>query len=60
MEQYRSNCSDATEIEMPDYTYNPDSDSQYPFVKISHPEFLEYKRTIQEYINSLNECLKTF
>ena len=60
MERYRTNCNDDTEIQMPDYTYNPDKDSQYLFVKISHPEFLEYERTIKEYVNSFNEFLKTF
>ena len=58
MEQYRTNCSDGTEIQMPSYTYEPYG-IKYPFVKISHSDFLEYEKTIQEYINSFNEFLKT-
>ena len=57
MEQYRTNCMDGTEIQMPNYTYNPDI-NEYPFVKISHSDFLQYEKTIQEYIKSLNEFLK--
>ena len=59
MDQFWTNCSDATEIQIPSYTYNTDV-SKYPFVKISYPEFLEYEKTIEEYINSFNELLKTF
>ena len=59
IEQYRTNCSDNTEIQMHYYNYKPDSDSQYPFVKISNPEFFKYERTFQEFINSLIEFLKT-
>ena len=44
---------------MPSYTYNPDV-SKYPFVGISYPKFLEYEKTIEDYINSFNEFLKTF
>ena len=58
MDQFRTNCSDGTEIQMPNYNSKPDV-SKYPFVKISHPEFLEYKRTIHEFVNSFNEFLKT-
>ena len=49
MDQFRTNCSDGTEIQMPNYTYDPDA-SKYSFVKISHPEFLEYENTIQEFV----------
>ena len=58
MEQYRTDCNDGTEIQMPRYTYNPDV-NEYPFGKISHPEFLEYERTIEEFVNSHHEFLKT-
>ena len=58
MDQFRTNCSDGTEIQMPSYTYDPYA-IKYPFVKISHSDFLEYEKTIQEYINSFNEFLKT-
>ena len=58
MDQFRTNCSDGTEIKMPSSTYHPDA-SKYPFVKISHSEFLEYKKTIKEFVNSFNEFLKT-
>ena len=58
MYQFRTNCSDGTEIQLPSYTYNPNA-SKYPFVKISHSEFLKYEKTIQEFVNSFNEFLKT-
>ena len=58
MEQYRTNCSDGTEIQMPSFPYNPDV-NEYPFGKISHPECLEYESTIHEFVNSHNEFLKT-
>ena len=38
MEQYCTDCSDGTDIQMPSYTYNPDV-SKYPFVRISYPKF---------------------
>ena len=40
MERYRTNCNYGTEILMPDYTYNPDKENLYPFVKGSHSELL--------------------
>ena len=58
MEQYCTDCSDGTDIQMPNYTYNPNV-SRYPFGKISYPEFLEYKKIIEKYINSFNEFLMT-
>ena len=58
MEQYRTDCSDGTDIQMPSYTYNPDV-YKYQFVKISYPKFLKHEKTIKEYINSFNEFFKT-
>ena len=57
MEQYRTNCWDGTEIQMPHYTYNPDI-NEYPVGKISHPDFLKYEKTIQEFLKPHNEYLK--
>ena len=57
MEQYRTNCWDGTEIQMPNYTYNPDINEQ-PIGKISLPEFLEHEKTIQEFLKPHNEYLK--
>ena len=57
MQPYRTNCWDGTEIQMPSYTYNPDINEQ-PFGKISHPDFLKYEKTIQEFLKPLNEYLK--
>ena len=59
MERYRTNCSDETKIQMPNYTYNPDKINLYLFINVSHSEILEYEKTIQEFVNSLNEFLRT-
>ena len=58
MDQFRTNCNDDTEIQMSSYTYNPDV-SKYPFIKVNHSEFLEYEKTIQEFVNLFNKFSKT-
>ena len=40
--------------------FDQNSDSQYSYITINHPTFLEYEQTIQKYINSHNELLKPF
>ena len=57
MDQFCTNCSDGTDIQMPNYTYNPYI-STCQFGRISYPKFLEHEKTIKEYINLFNEFLK--
>ena len=42
MKQYCPSCNDGTDIQMPNYIYNPYA-STSQFGRISYPEFLEYE-----------------